>query len=137
LSCLVYSSSTSSKSRCFTCAGNMSYSSVGAENFSGRSRCLKDTGKQVSDYSHLSESTFTKYCGGKGSCRGTVKLTLWSSSSWDWRSTNYSACRICSESQSCTNIQNGSAVPWYLESQLNSLWHFMSNSTLTKVLVRG
>ena len=62
--------------------GCRSRSSVGGGSFSGRSRCLKLTGMAVSEPSQLSDTSFTKYCGGGGSSRATVNETAWSSSAF-------------------------------------------------------
>jgi len=51
----------------------MSKSYVGGAYFSGRIKFLKDTGMTCSAWSHLSDMTLMKYCGGRGSKRGTVK----------------------------------------------------------------
>mmetsp|Transcript_14013 Transcript_14013/g.46410 ORF Transcript_14013/g.46410 Transcript_14013/m.46410 type:complete len:223 (-) Transcript_14013:3034-3702(-) len=63
-----------------TGSGARSSNSVGGGSFSGNSRCLKLTGIWVSEPSHESDTSLTKYCGGSGSSKVTVKLTWWSSS---------------------------------------------------------
>lgn len=111
-----YRSSASLKPSSLTSFECMSCSSVGAANFSGRIRCLNETGNTVSHCNHLSEITLMKYWGGSGSYRGTMNDRICCSVAWFSFRINYSVWRICSESESSTITQKASAFPCILDS---------------------
>ena len=52
--------------------------------------------------------TLTKYCGGRGSWTGMVKVMVWSSSAKAFLSRKYSVCSSISLSLSSTITQKGS-----------------------------
>mmetsp|Transcript_19852 Transcript_19852/g.55358 ORF Transcript_19852/g.55358 Transcript_19852/m.55358 type:complete len:242 (-) Transcript_19852:3921-4646(-) len=85
----LYSPSNVGLRRALTGRGCRSNSSVGGGNFSGRMRCLKETGRADSHCSQQSLTTRMKYCGGTGSVMGTVKVSVCSSSAKDFLSTQY------------------------------------------------
>ena len=91
--------------------GWRSSSSVGGTFFSGRMRCLNETGRTVSDPIHRSETIRKKYWGGSGSKMGTNILRVCSSSENFCFSRKNSWWRTRSESTSSTNIQNPSLCP--------------------------
>mmetsp|Transcript_58155 Transcript_58155/g.185070 ORF Transcript_58155/g.185070 Transcript_58155/m.185070 type:complete len:308 (-) Transcript_58155:3640-4563(-) len=131
----VYSAAYLSLRSAVTGSGWRSRSSVGGGYFSGRMRWRKETGSWDSDPIQRSDTTRTKYCGGRGSWIGTVKLTWLSSSANCLLSTKYSWCKMDSPSPSSTRIQNGSTQPWIFSSHLKS--GVMVRSTLRTERVMG
>ena len=95
--------------RAATGSGCKSSSSVGGAYFSGRMRCLKESGSVASQPSHLSEMTRTKYCGGSGSVMGRVNVMIESSSHLARVSRKPSWWMMISESASSTMTMKGSA----------------------------
>eukprot|EP00967_Tisochrysis_lutea_P141467 scaffold259919_cov31-Tisochrysis_lutea.AAC.6 len=59
-------------------------------------RWRKEIGSVVSQPSQRSETTRTKYCGGRGSWIGIVKVRVWSSSANFAFRRNSSVCKMCS-----------------------------------------
>mmetsp|Transcript_67494 Transcript_67494/g.180338 ORF Transcript_67494/g.180338 Transcript_67494/m.180338 type:complete len:237 (-) Transcript_67494:3335-4045(-) len=130
-----YTASNSPLRSADTGSGCRSSSSVRGGNLSGRMRCRKETGSTVSAPSHRSDTTRTKYCGGMGSCTGTVKVSVCSSSRKRPLSMKSSWCSTVSPSTSSTSTTNISVDPCTLSSHLKSA--VMVSSILSTLRVMG
>lgn len=115
--------------------GCKSSNSVGGKFFSGKIKCLKDTGSCVSAPIHLSDTILKKYWGGSGSKMGTKNLTECSSWQYFALSKKYSWWRMTSESTSSTRIQKASEAPCNFSSHWKS--GVMVSSTFNIDLVMG